>query len=316
VAATGAVGVALLPLAALQEGSGHPNGFTAIPVVDRAWQALVHFSSSVEPAILSTTPGFAIVQTSAGVGELLLVLAAVAILWRRGARVERRGALRAASIGLVALAIPVGLALGGVDYLDSRNLIAVVVPLLVALAVAFGARRAGRAGLVATAGTCAFFACVLVAVNAFPQMQRTDWRGVAHAIGPTLTRRVVVAPRAARYPLLYYLHGTQFEHGGPAVLTRRLDLITNSSTVTPPGSGFRRPAVRELPGGLWLWRYVAHRPQLVRPLSVHGGRLVHQPAAGIVTGPPAPPAPISRARVVQKPQPTTSNESAGDGAPA
>jgi mannosyltransferase len=288
VIATGAVGLALLPLAVLQEGTGHPNGFTATPILERTWQALVHFSSSVEPAILSTSPGVAAVQVSAGIGEVLLVLAAVAILWRLGARAEQRGAVVAATIGVGAIAIPTSLALGGVDYVDARNVIAALVPLLVAAGIAFGAARAGRAGLVAATATCVLFAGVLVAVNAIPQMQRTDWRGVAHAIGPAPTRRVVVVPRSGRYALLYYLHARWLKHGSPPVRTRRLDVITKIPLAPPPHAGFRRIAVRPLPGGGWLWRYDAPRPQLIRPLSAYSGGLPNEKTSAIMTGPPTP----------------------------
>jgi mannosyltransferase len=289
VAVTGAVGLAFLPLAVLQEGAGHPNEFSSIPVLERTWQTLVHFVSSYEPAtVLSPSPGVAVVQACAGAGGALLAAAAVVLLWRRGGREERRGAFTALSVGAGAMGIPVLMALGGADYFDSRNVIPAVVPLLVAAAIAFGARRAGRAGLAAAGATCALFAAVLVAVNTIPQMQRTDWRGVAQDVGSAPQRRLVVAPRPGRYALLYYLHGKWLTHAAGPVLTRRLDLVTNTPSPPHPGAAFEPLAARRIAGELWLWRYVAAKPQPILPRSVHGGGLIPRPATGIVTNPPRP----------------------------
>jgi mannosyltransferase len=288
-AVVGAAGLALLPLAALQEASGHPNDFRTIPLWERAWQSLAHFAASYEPqTILSSFPTVAAVQACAAIGGALAALAAAIFLWQRASPSDRRGALLALSVGAGAIGIPIVLALGGADYLDARNVIATIVPLLVAAGAAFGAQRAGRAGLMAAGATCLLFGGVLVAVNALPQMQRTDWQGVAQDVGPAPARRLVVAPRPGRYALRYYLDGRWLVHGSGPILTRRLDLVTNSATPPAPGAPFRLLAERQIAVGLRLWRYVAPRAQPISPRLIHGGRLIPEPAAGVVTGPPRP----------------------------
>jgi mannosyltransferase len=285
----GAAGLALLPLALLQEASGHPNDFRTVPLFERTWQSLAHFVTSYEPqTILSSYPTVAAVQACAAIGGALAALAAAGFLWRRATSSERRGALFALTVAAGAIGVPALLALGGADYLDARNVIATIVPLLVAMAIGFGARRAGRPGLIAAGATCLLFGGVLVAVNALPQMQRTDWHGVAQDVGPAPARRLVVAPRPGRYALRYYLDGRWLVHGSGPVLTRRLDLVTNSATPPSPGGSFRLLAERQIAGGMRLWRYLAPRAQPISPRLIHGGRLIPEPAAGVITGPPRP----------------------------
>ena len=103
-----------------------------------------------------------------------------------------------------ALALPLLLAVLGLDFINPRNLIGVLVPLLIVLAIGFGGRGAGKAGLAAGAATCALFAGVLVAVDVSAQMQRPDWRGAAEALA-TGEARVFVVPRNGDDPLAYYL---------------------------------------------------------------------------------------------------------------
>jgi mannosyltransferase len=145
--------------------------------------------------------------------ELILVpvalgLAAFAIwlLWKP-ARSDTRARLRApARVALAGLALPLLVALVGVDYLLTRNVIAVVVPLAVLLAAGFVLDRGGVAAL---AGLCAISVAVVIAVALEPDYQRDDWRGVADEIGPTPRERaIVVSPFNGRIPLALYLPGT------------------------------------------------------------------------------------------------------------
>src|SRR5204862_7195424 len=115
---------------------------------------------------------------TAGAGEIVRLVAAFMILWRLGKRDVRHRAIVCLSVGVIAIAIPLGLAFAGGDYLDSRNLIIAVVPLLVAGAIGLGAAGARRAGAIAAGAVCAVFACVLGAVDMSPALERRDWRGV------------------------------------------------------------------------------------------------------------------------------------------
>jgi len=287
VGATAAVGLALLPLAHAQESiRAHGNNFTGSPVVDRAWQAVLHYVSSVEPRSLTDlTAGVQRIEIVAGAAGFVLALAAVALLRRRSDGFERRGALLAAGVGAASLALPIGLALAGVDYVETRNLVGSVVPLLVAAGIAFGSRRAGGLGLGAAAATCALFAGVVVAVTVIPQMQRPNWRDAANAIGPRTVTRVVVAPHLAQVPFIYYLHARDFTLGDAPVRTQSLDVLSTKDTITPPHRPLRLVGRQRIADAFWLWRYRSARPVLVHPSAVNGDRILHQRANALITGP-------------------------------
>ena len=141
----------------------------------------------------------------AAVGGALLLVAAVALLVTRASREEQGGAIVAGSVGGAVLALPLLLAVLGLDFINPRNLIGALVPVLIVIAIGFGCRSAGRAGLVGGAATCALFAGVLVAVAVSAQMQRPDWRGAARALASSGEPRVLVVPRSGDDPLAYYL---------------------------------------------------------------------------------------------------------------
>jgi hypothetical protein len=87
-----------------------------------------------------------------------------------------------------ALLVPFLLAAAGLDFVEVRNLIGALVPLLVAAAIALGCRRAGSLGLIASGIAVSLFLAVLGGVSVSGQMQRPDWRGAAAALGPSNTR--------------------------------------------------------------------------------------------------------------------------------
>jgi hypothetical protein len=287
VGATAAVGVALLPLAHAQESiREHGNNFTGNPVLDRAWQAVLHYVSSVEPRSLTDlTVWVERIEIVAGVAGLALALAAVALLRRRSDGFERSGAALAAGVGGASLALPIGLALAGVDYVETRNLVGSVVPLLVAGGIAFGTRRSGPLGLGAATATCALFAGILVAVNVIPQMQRPNWRDAANAIGPRTVTRVIVAPHLAQVPFIYYLHARDFTLGDAPVRTQSLDVLSTKKTITPPRRPLRLVDRERIADTFWLWRYRSSRPVLVHPSAVNGDRILRQRANALTTGP-------------------------------
>jgi hypothetical protein len=192
-AGVAAAGAVLLPLAIDQRSNGGA-GFIeysslAVRLAQVPKQFLVGFDS----------PSETLLTAAAGA----LAAYAVWALARRAAPEDRRGALIAAVAGLAALGIPAVVALGGADYLITRNVIAALVPLLVALGAGFAA---GRAGAAAAAALCALSAFVVVAVAIEPRYQRDDWRGAAEALGaPARDRVVVLTPPDGRVPLTFYL---------------------------------------------------------------------------------------------------------------
>jgi hypothetical protein len=110
---------------------------------------------------------------------------------------------------VAALAIALVLALGGGDYYLSRYLLAAWLPVMLAVAAGMGARRSGRFGVGLAAATCALWLFVVLSVNERPELQRDDWRGIAHTLGPAPpgSRAIVVSPINGSIPLALYMPG-------------------------------------------------------------------------------------------------------------
>ena len=181
VAVVAAVGLAVMPLAVMQEGSGRGNGFTQFPVAQRVETALVKYATvegaAPQAGILSTTP----VEREIGLIGVGLVAVAVLLVMTRGSPTERRGAGVAAGVAVAAFGVPVLMAWGGFDYVDPRNLIGAVVPALIALGIGLSVRGAGL-GVLATLGCAATFAYGLHAESTTPAMQRHDWQAAASTL--------------------------------------------------------------------------------------------------------------------------------------
>jgi hypothetical protein len=208
----------------------------------------------------------------------LFVALAVWILLFRGSRESRRGATTAAVLGGAGLGVPVVLALLGADFVDSRNLLPALVPLLLVVAAGIGAMRSGRLRAAATGGLGALGLATVLYVSVTPAVQRTDYRGAARALGPPTSTRavaVVLGGRPSPFGLGEYLPGA---HPLPAAGSRvsELDVVAFSSRIgsnrspprrlaIPPARvlGFRQVLRRNAPT-YTLLRFRASRPQLVR----------------------------------------------------
>ena len=119
-----------------------------------------------------------------------------------------------------------------------------------------------RVGLAAAVACTVLFVGVNVSVYVSSQMERTNWRAAAAAIGPTTRSRVVVATNKGQEPLAYYLRTTDFtpDYGLNQVRTGEIDTLGMSRAVSPPGDGFRLATVRQLAGGFWLRRGIRSGP--------------------------------------------------------
>jgi mannosyltransferase len=122
----------------------------------------------------------------------LLVVAGIALLATRTPAGERVRALIPGALAVFAVLAPIALAGGGADYVTARNAIVAVVP----GAVCLGAGYAwSRAGIVAASALCALSLAIALSVSLDPKYGRTDWRGLADAIGPaSAPRALVVTP--------------------------------------------------------------------------------------------------------------------------
>jgi len=112
------------------------------------------------------------------------------------------GALRESSARILALlcggslALVLVLALGGLDYLDSRNMIFLLTPLAAVVGVGLSARPI----LLAAICTCGVATTAIVVLNA--SAQRDDWRGALRALGSgNAPRAIVVTPGQGYLPV-------------------------------------------------------------------------------------------------------------------
>jgi hypothetical protein len=122
-------------------------------------------------------------------------------------RTERDGALLALSFGLIAIALPVALAVlgdqlagGRGDYFIYRNVIVAAIPLTIAAGAVL--RRAGVAVVVIA---CGLLGAVSIDVARRPDLQRPDIRGVAAALGSPEAGRLVIADSRTATVLKLYL---------------------------------------------------------------------------------------------------------------
>jgi mannosyltransferase len=281
-----AVGLALVPLALAQEAGGRQDSFTNVALIGRLGATGLKFLASEEPDWLTGSSAVDDLQRFAVVVGGAVAVAALILLLRWGSGAERRGAAIAGGVGLASLLAPFVLALAGADFVDPRNLIGSLGPLLVAAGIAFGVVRARLAGTVAAVATAGLFAIVLVAVNVSAQLDRPDWRGAAEAVGPPRGPRVMIVPHNGDDGMAYYLHAAEFDRrpfrGGLRV--REIDALSTRFAVTPPGRGFKLVELRRMAPTFYLRRYRSPVPVSIRPSEVTGRRVLTEPSKVLVDG--------------------------------
>ncbi len=185
-------GCALAPLALHQRAQGNAAFIAASPRATRLGQAAKQLIAGYD------APG----QIVLTIASALMVLALAGLLLRRLEVPARRRALALAGMALAALGVPVVLALVGLDYVITRNLIGAWIPAALALS-AGGALSGGRAGPALIAGLCAVGLVATAGVERDPRYQRDDWRGAARSL-PRGVAALVVTPGTAGVPLDYY----------------------------------------------------------------------------------------------------------------
>lgn len=197
VAVVAAVQVAMLPFALLD--TGHGVGWIAqIPRHVRFAQAISEWGVSIMYRRTTLDQGL--------LGGAALLVAAGLLLALGGDRQIRRGAAVAAVIGGAVWILPLLAALFGQDYFLSRNLIPAVVPLAVVLGAACAVPRLRVFGSLLAVVLTATFAYATIQVQTHAYLQRPDWRSVAHALGPPLLPRAILAANGTTAdPLKIYL---------------------------------------------------------------------------------------------------------------
>jgi mannosyltransferase len=185
IAAVAVSGIALAPLALHQRDLGHTSFIADLSLKNR----LVDLPKKLVTGELGTPTPL--------IGPLAGAIAALALVYA----LRQRPARVLTAIAAAAVLVPLVATFAGADYLLPRNLIAVYVP--VVLAVAAGLR--GRLGLAGAVVICAVALTVNLEVASDAKLQRDDWRGAAKALGKaTETRVVIVTPDYAKKPLRLY----------------------------------------------------------------------------------------------------------------
>jgi mannosyltransferase len=287
--AVGAVGLALLPLAISQEGTGRGNGFTQFPVAQRAETALIKYATvegaAPQAGILSTTP----VQRQMGlVGACVLVIALV-LITTRGSPEERRSAGMVGGVTLAAFGVPLLLAWSGFDFVDPRNLIGALVPALVALGIAFSVRGAAGFGALGLLACSVLFAYALHAEATTPAMQRHDWQAAASLL-PKRGPQLLVVPQDGLTPLEYYtgrnLDKFVPQHFTGGVATRRIIVVSDYVPVRSPGARFRLVRSQAAPQHWTINTYRSGRPVVVSARALAKRNVMPQPSTLLAGGKP------------------------------
>ena len=269
-----AVAAALLPLALAQRGTGHVDyisqGSLVTRVVQIPKQLLTGYAS---PSQLITS----------ALAALLAGLGAFVVLIRYRSRLAGRAAIPL-SVGLACVVIPIGLALVGIDFVDTRNLLPALPPLLVVVAIGFAALT-DRGAVIMTASMGLVFITVVALIDTNSHYQRDNWRGATEALGPDrVLRAIVVEGGAAGIPLRPYLPNLRTLVHSAAVT--ELDVVGIPARVTGGGTG--KPPLPhgriDVPVGFRLahaaysdtytaLRYTAARPVSVTPATLDLVRL-------------------------------------------
>jgi mannosyltransferase len=297
VASTAIVGLALLPLAYIQQSGGRADLFTSQTLTARAGQAALAFVASVEPGPGAGSAAVDHVQMTAGAIAGALLLVAIATVIRMGRSAERAAATRAGLIATMSFSLPLFLAIAGLDFVEPRKvLIGSLVPLLVFAAIAFGSVRVRRSGLTAAAACVALFVGVTASVYVSAQMERPNWRAAADTIGPATRSRILVVTSNGQDPLACYLHTKNFKPGHRLnhIRTSEIDTLGKSSAVSPPGAGFRLTNVQHVAGEFWLRRFRSPTPHAVSSAQVRSGRVLGEPSQALANAPSNPHFTVSR----------------------
>lgn len=262
-AGIGAVGLLLLPFALVQNRGNQRSFIHELPRGTRLEDIIRH---PLAGELGGPVHGF--VQAAA-----VLSLVSIALLIWRGGVLEKLGAAVAFGIFFVSIAVPFVISLvPSVDFFFARNSLAVVVPMLIVIAAGLSVPRGGWIAALTLVGLCALWMAVNIAVPLDKKLQRDDWRGAVHSLGPVTQPRVVAtAPDFLRLPLATYLHHEtrMAPSGAVAAEVDVIRLRRSTQAVTAPIAieGFTAASVKRTPS-YELVRYRSARPVLVTPATL------------------------------------------------
>jgi len=269
------VALVLVPLALAQRGTGHADyiarGALGTRILQVPKQLLIGYAS---PAQLVT-----------GILALLLLLAgagwSLAAGRRRLVSTPVRLTLATASTGVL---LPIALAVAGIDFLNTRNLLPAFAPLVAVAAVGFAGPTARRWGPWCAAGLIAVFTAVVVLVDTHPAYQRPDFRDAVQALGPLSAPRVLlVSPANGLLPIQAYAPDVGVLSTSATVTELDVvDVAAQPAPTTPPGplAGIAAPAGFARVGSIVRPAYTLVRYRAPAPTTVSA-----VPLAALPVGP-------------------------------
>jgi mannosyltransferase len=284
-ALVGLCGLALIPLALSQHGTGRGDWIAHSPLGRRTAQIFPQFVDGF------SSPAYSVLEPLA----LALAIFGLVLLLARSTGPERRGALIAASIALAGLVLGYLLVAGGLDNLLTRNVLAIWMPAALAVAGGFAAQRARLIGPAAAGALCAIGVAASIGIALNRDYQRPDWRGVARVLGTRPpagpTARTPARPAAATgarailvqhyrdlLPLSLYLPKLRFMTR-PGTAVSELDIVSFTS---PSSAGFcwwgsacnlwpsRMQAGYSIPGFRPVWRRQIHQFSVLHMVATGG----------------------------------------------
>jgi mannosyltransferase len=255
----GAVGLALVPLIAVQNNPTHIGWIDHSLLSTRVFETGVSFLIGETGHVIAEPP-----RERYALLPAILFGAALLLVALRGSRVERRGALLGSVVGLGVVGLAVLAALLGKDYIVERNLLPALVPLAAAAAIGFAVDGARRLGLLLAIVLCAYWLAFDVHVTQTPNLQRPDYKAITDELGPPRGPRAILTWKLAADPVRFYLRDRSLRIYSGRTPLREIDVIAKSAVKHVSGLP---PAFRETARvrfeRLTLTRFVAKRARQV-----------------------------------------------------
>jgi 4-amino-4-deoxy-L-arabinose transferase-like glycosyltransferase len=219
VSVVGLCGLALIPLAISQNGTGNDDWIAKIAVGPRLGQIISQF------VIGTGAPAYDVLEPLAAA---MVIVGLVCLLARAEAAQRRTALLVGGGLAIGGLALNFVLLAAGFDDLITRNVIELWVPAAICVAAGLSAPRAGSLGVAATAILCATGVAATIGIAVDRNLQRPDWRVVARTLGPVPAggRAILVQHYQDLLPLSLNMPGLKFWRGPEPQRVRELDVIS------------------------------------------------------------------------------------------
>ena len=218
------------------------------------------------------------------IAALALVLSGAALALMTSPPPQLRSARMLAALAAWDLVVPIIAAWAGADYLDTRNLIGALVPMLTLVGIGFASTSLPRAGLSGATLTAGVSLAATSAIIASPSLQRIDTKAAVASLGPPTVGRLVLAPGSYLFKLVLprYLPGAStltdsrvsvqeidvlVPHPGPGtrpcLAGQTCQLFPTHEQPGAPAAGFQLVSSQDVvPFTVWRWR--APSPQLLQ----------------------------------------------------